>query len=575
MEFEIKDKRQFNTKNSEKVFSNYKFFYNGEGFWISEKTFEKHPNLLTIEGDKIILKEPLEEFYEVILKKNEKGEFKTILPKIEIEKVPALVSEPEVAYKTKVNKLKKPVKKTKNQKIEDFFNMPLPKTDDKKKSISKTETSLKEPKQPEKQKNTSRQSFISGLMPHLKTTDDKLRNKYFELLNKEIESMPKMEDKIMRELEKIKERIGGKTRGMDKDETQEAEPETGKNKFDFDKLNHNPKFTSDLLKKFKYKRDDTGFKYLVHKPTDVETFSIEEYNETIKKSENYFKEIQKLNNLHPAIYLNIKELIELMAHEGKTAVEKTKKHPFDNIDCDKIDHEKASKVYKNISNKGTTLFISWIIKNFKKNYRFSHEPSESSVLKDLIINVFNQKSKNHLDSEGKKVFVFNEYKDIKSLDSKNEINEIHKISMNFMERFDTFSNFFTWVKNIKFFLSEIADDILKHSNYDGCKDFINNEKEVFCSIDRAYIDTESSTKITLSILDKFTISKTHPNDIYNAYKDKLLNTLKCICDWSIHYDMENGDSYIIQFLPELPLDEAIKKHSKKAGGFKYLLTFYD
>lgn len=575
MEFEIKEKREYKDEASGKSFANYKFFYAGRTYWIGQKAFEKNAKLLKIENNKIVLKEPLKEFYELKIRKNEKGEFKTILPKNEIEAEKSIAKEPEVSYETKAKKLKKSVKNPRNQEIEGFFNLPLPKTIDKKESISKTETSLKEPKQPQKTKEQSRQAFISGLIPHIKTADNKVKDRYFDLLSKEMERMPQMEERIMRELGEMKERIGGKTRGKDKSENQEYKAETKKNKFDFSKLNHNPKFTSDLLKKFKYKRDDSGFKFLVHKPNDEETFSLKDFEEIVKKSENYFDELKKSDCLHPALYTNTSELIKLMADEGKSAVEKTKRHPFDNIECDKIVKEKASKVYKNITNNGKTLFISWIIKNFKKNYRFANETSEATILKDLIVNVFNQNNKCHLDSERKKAFVFNDYRNMELLDSNSDINEIHKISINFEEKFELLAFFFTWVPNIKYALSVMADDILKHCNYNGKRDFQNNMKEVFCSINKKFIDIKEHTELLLTINDKNTISNTNPDKLLNDYKDKLLNSLKGICDWYIHYDLENGDSYIVQFLPELPLDETIKKHSEKAGGFKHLFTFYD
>ncbi len=252
MEFEIKEKREYKDEASGKSFANYKFFFAGKTYWIGQKAFEKNAKLLKIEENKIVLEEPLEEFYELKIRKNEKGEFKTILPKTEIEAEKSIAKEPEVAYETKAKKLKKPVKKTRKQKIEDFFNLPLPKIVDKKESISKTETSLKEPKQPEKPKEQSRQAFISSLIPHIKTADDKLKNRYFDLLSKEMEGLPQMEERIMRELGEIKEKVELKKSENIKERVSSSTPP-------------NPKDTTTFLTLFK---DSKELKFLTHEFKD-------------------------------------------------------------------------------------------------------------------------------------------------------------------------------------------------------------------------------------------------------------------------------------------------------------------
>lgn len=586
MEFEIAKHNKHTDKEGNPV-NTYKIFIKGSGIWISDYLYanDEFKNYFKVIDNKIVLKDPISDNYLVEDRKNKKGKFKVLLPMLSFSediKESLLnynteqVKEPEVAYKSKTKSTNKEelnkLLKQYDQNIETTKNRKPQKPEQEKPKHN----FAKPPKKESKQLNQkSRQSFITSLMPHIKNADKMVRDRYFELLSKEMEGMPKMEERIMLELGEIKERIEGKARSRNKDKNHDAKPEKEKNKFDFNKLRHNPKFTSDLLKKFKYKGDDVGFKYLVHKPNDEKTFSLKDYDEIVKKSENYFDELKKSDCLHPALYTNISELIKLMGNEGKIAVEKTKKHPFDNIKCDRINKEKAQEVYKNISNKGKTYFISWIIKNFKKNYRFANETSEATILKKLIVNAFNKNNKCHLDSEEKKAFVFNEYRNMESLESTSEIKEIHKISINFEEKFELFASFFTWVPNINYALAVIADDILKHCNYNGMRDFQNIIKEVFCSINKKFIDIKEHTELVLTINDKNTISNTNPDKLLNDYKDKLLNSLKGICDWSIHYDLENGDSYIVQFLPELPLDEAIKKHSEKAGGFKHLFTFYD
>jgi hypothetical protein len=116
MNLEIIQHKKFKD-NHGSILNNYKVFYKSRGIWISDKDFKQYPGLLSVDKgtikipklqdgkltlnkkntDVIILKEPIDELYHLIKKKNKKGEFLVLQPKITI----AEAKEPEVIYETK------------------------------------------------------------------------------------------------------------------------------------------------------------------------------------------------------------------------------------------------------------------------------------------------------------------------------------------------------------------------------------------------------------------------------------------------------------------------------------------
>lgn len=81
MKVKILDTRNIKGNNS-KDFRNYQVSIDGMKVWISQLDYNEHSDLISIEGDYIILKEPPEDYYEVLKKENVKGKFQTLIPKL-------------------------------------------------------------------------------------------------------------------------------------------------------------------------------------------------------------------------------------------------------------------------------------------------------------------------------------------------------------------------------------------------------------------------------------------------------------------------------------------------------------
>lgn len=325
---------------------------------------------------------------------------------------------------------------------------------------------------------------------------------------------------------------------------------------------HDPYNTIEILKKFKFK-NESGLKELVHKPNDIENFTLTDYDLIIAISESYFKSI---NNLPVDIYYNIKQLILLMSVQGRNLFIETNEHPYLNDLNTKIDESILKDKYQNISDYGKSFTISEIIQNFKRKYRFDSESTEATILKELIKNVFNYNKQIYLREDN----LYYTFKKKEGLTPNKQI----VIDLQFLNdsEFNRKASFFTWVPNIKKALNVIAADILKHSNVKGIRSFKSREKKIVIGIDRDYNDLKGWTEIRLTIFDKTTYCDRNPNDLSNLIDGEFNSFFTSVCDWSIEYDKNEFDSYQIHFLP---INKGIKKLNQKVGGFKHILTFYD
>lgn len=80
MEAKIVKQNQFEDKDGN-VFRNFKLQHEWDFFWLSEKTFKAQTELIEIRDETIILKEPVENYFELEKKKNKNGEFLVLNPK--------------------------------------------------------------------------------------------------------------------------------------------------------------------------------------------------------------------------------------------------------------------------------------------------------------------------------------------------------------------------------------------------------------------------------------------------------------------------------------------------------------
>lgn len=80
MKVKIINIRVFEGKDSKK-FTNYQISIKGKKMWVSELDYASYPDFLIVENDYITLKNPLDEYYELVEKQNKKGLFSILLPK--------------------------------------------------------------------------------------------------------------------------------------------------------------------------------------------------------------------------------------------------------------------------------------------------------------------------------------------------------------------------------------------------------------------------------------------------------------------------------------------------------------
>jgi Histidine Kinase domain observed in conflict contexts len=187
MNLKIVQHRQFKDEQGNAI-NNYKVFYKGHGFWLSSKDYYKNNDLLLIQNSSsdaknnkiLVLKEPIEDYYQARKEKNRNGEFYVLVPKKTSEIKDIIAAEPEVVYETKyadnieikdlgkihnIGELKKngsikPKTKNKNQTVQNI-------------SDGKSEKMI----------------FINNLLDYSikKKADVNTRNRLFSIISKEVE----------------------------------------------------------------------------------------------------------------------------------------------------------------------------------------------------------------------------------------------------------------------------------------------------------------------------------------------------------------------------------------------------
>ena len=320
-------------------------------------------------------------------------------------------------------------------------------------------------------------------------------------------------------------------------------------------ITHNPIETTILLKKFKY-NNDSGFKELVHTPSQNE-LTEETYDQIIEQAGKSFK---LLKNVPYGLYKCLENLISLLGNEGKRCFIETKKHPYLNNECRSLGNMELEK-YKYLSElNNKTKFISYLIQSFKKNYRFDNEPTEASLLSDLIENTLKKRYYPIILEKQKK------FSNENLEDGNVYINyEIHKDLKND-------SIFFTWVPNVLYILTEIFNDTLKHGNINGKTDFDSNQKKISFSLNREEDEENMVTKIILEIFDQNSVCLKNPERLWKDMFDKRENFIS-ICDWEIEADFLDNVSCRLNILTVNNKDKTEKIN--KVSGFRHKLIFYE
>lgn len=303
-------------------------------------------------------------------------------------------------------------------------------------------------------------------------------------------------------------------------------------------VSHKPIETVSFLKYFKYD-NIYSFKGLVHKPTDETDF---DYLKLLKDSTKQFSEIIHGSNgkinLPKKLIDETQNFFRILSSSGLEYYLKTNNHPLDNND------------------------VGSRIQDFKKNYRFGNERSESSILSDLIINV--AKSRTFSNQNLNITYSFGE-RNNSELFNLNQIKFVPTV-----ERFQSKANFFTWVPNVRIALSNVFDSILKHSNIEGSRDFTSIDKVIEIELKREM--NGKNIQIELSILDKDSVFTGEINNVFLDFRREFLDILKGICDFKIQFSTIENHVYECRILPYA---EKLEEVSHPLGGFKYIFTFYD
>lgn len=312
-------------------------------------------------------------------------------------------------------------------------------------------------------------------------------------------------------------------------------------------IKHDPLMVMRFLKNFKYD-NDTGLKELVHKPFDMDSFDFNKILEKIYSLPNFSIKKSKetrifAEKLPVQIWKGTTELIEFLSTTGKDYYDKTQKHPLE-------DPLIAKKIQK-----------------FKRDYRFGSERTEYSILRELIINIIKDKELRHDDADKSIIYSFSEV-DTSTQFSLSQIS-ILPDDLKFTLR----AGFFTWVPNVKNALWWIFDNILKHSNLYGNRDFSKADKKIEISIERIKETPSDPTKVILSICDSHSVLTKSPESLLQDLKGSapFTNQLRSIADWSVECDYERK-SYRFLMLPKEGVLEEIKS---PVNGFKHIITFYD
>ncbi len=371
------------------------------------------------------------------------------------------------------------------------------------------------------------------------------KKRIMNLTTKEIEKREEINQEILARLKRIELKLENYL-------PKKRKSENNKNFI----IKHTPQKTAEILRKFKI--EGSGFKELVHQPNKI-NYNLDDYRKDIEKARETFN---TLRNVPYGMYKSIEQLILLMENDGRACFEKTQEHPYNNKKCEKVEYEKVKNNKDLIGGYKKDVTLTQLIRNFKQNYRFDTLSYEATILKDLIKNILHKKDKKSFP-KGDKDYVY------ATKAGENKVKVI--IKYKFDEHFDMNSVFYTWVPNIRNFLSEIALDILKHGNINGEDNFGNNKKNILFSIERENEDNDFN-KIKFIIFDQESVVKKDRKTFYDKIKEKGAN-LKSICDWTIEADFIDGKSYAINFL-SVEKQETFKEIDR-VGGFKHVLTFYE
>jgi len=290
MKLKIIKYNQYKDKDGNPYFY-YKFYLNKNIIWISTLDFKNQTDLLLIENDNknltkedkqktpsiIILKEPIDEFYQLTVKKNKNVEFLVLKPKKQNVTSEISLKEPAVIYKTKENRI---------TQIQRLFSVNLQiedKTNDKKRE------KLPEKAEINTDKVNEKLLFIDNLLNYAvkKKVDKTTRERLFTLIGKEVGNSGLSKKEIEQIIdEKLKQGLKQELKEKDIDNENEKKKR---------KLEHDPKRVVELLKQFTNNNSD--LKWTTHIWDDLSKFeTINVFFNLLDKNLKAFYQLQFLNS---------------------------------------------------------------------------------------------------------------------------------------------------------------------------------------------------------------------------------------------------------------------------------------
>ena len=328
--------------------------------------------------------------------------------------------------------------------------------------------------------------------------------------------------------EKFEELNGGK--GVKKNKETESTNDKNVNKNEEVKAtkdvtaycNHNPKNVTEFLKKFR-DQNNSGLRELLHAPINPNDFDLTEVLEKIE--DNFpFKADKKIPfdkripfNLWQVVH---NKLINIYKGDGMKLWEEYKLHPLFNES--KFDNSVFSKK----------------ILGFKKQVRFGKIDTETTILKNTLVNILNTVS----DESGKTI---------------NSIFDDNNIIFTPEEKkFNAFAQFFTDVERVEEALKAIFIGILKYSNYKGEKITPANRQKKRLLIDVSFKTKDEDFVTVITITDEYSECLNNPEQLCQGGDfEKIKQCLWSLCEWEVQ-------SYFPTDNAALSLNMMVKKGTK-------------
>lgn len=503
----------------------YKFFIKGKGYWISDSLVFN--NLLDIEDDNLILKEPIEKYYSIEERENKNGTFN-------------VVTINNGNYNTLVNKLKTEDNTT-SISLEEFDKIQLPR----KKAFldrAKTEKVVKSYKK--EYSEDSKFMFMKTLLEKIsnKKIDQSSRHKLLNLISKELDNKNTISnDDVLKEIKEIKVLLNNKsddvisiTKNSKDLELVELSLKKDFNNIDIQK--HDIKNT--LIEILNFKMDnESGLKQLVHiADTKIELY--QQLEKILKHIKRYYS-----NQIAFLFYNDLKKLI---ASFQEAIAINPNQHPFEH-----------------------NLLYTEKAKEFKRNYRFGKKnDSEYTNLEEFIESIINDKNVKYTDTNNK----INSFFKNENGSGKFDLDMI-KFLPN-LRTFNLISYFYTWTPSVKEGLKSTFQAILQHSNINGNTNFKYIDKRITIEIIKK--DVLKGKIKELIIFDEFSVPDKDSNDLLDKLRSTSMHKthFRSICNWIVEYDDIDGNPIRLNVLVDDKKDNTIESLENKVGGFKTILQFY-